>query len=188
MNQLKNVDTISEILQSMKKGNPEFILCVMSKEHRGYNHLKLISETEVSVITQCCLSTNKINDQYLALLALNINAKLGGTTWNYYHHFQSSLCFTFAQCTKPASLVPLVFYADQAAYRGRLYQEAIVDRHFQSSSSAQSVKAAFDKSLYKLCPNLENSMFFICFCWTTFFFVFVVAGVVSLKCHFVGIM
>lgn len=107
---------------------------------------------------------------------------------SYSSLYTYSLCFTFAQCTKPASLVPLVFYADQAAYRGRLYQEAIVDRHFQSSSSAQSVKAAFDKSLYKLCPNLENSMFFICFCWTTFFFVFVVAGVVSLKCHFVGIM
>ncbi|GKV36841.1 hypothetical protein SLEP1_g44931 [Rubroshorea leprosula] len=372
MSQLNNVNKISELLEGIKdrsyhkgKGHLQFILCVMATQHPGYKYLKWISETRVGIITQCCLSTNKMNDQYLALLAININAKLGGSNvellrplpgfeskghvmfvgadvnhpgsknstnpsiaavtasmnwpaanhyaarvrpqdprtekiqdfkemclehleayvklnkvrpdkimifrdgvsegqfdmvlneelsglkgafrsmnyfptitlvvaqkrhltrffpetkedgnskgnvptgtvvdtivddfsrFNFYlcshfgsigtskpthyqvlwdeHGFTSdgiqqliySMCFTSAQCTKPISLIPPVYYADLAAYRGRLYQEALMDWHSRaspassSSSSSQSNTAAFDKGLYKLCANLENAMFFI---------------------------
>ncbi|KAJ9174711.1 hypothetical protein P3X46_013327 [Hevea brasiliensis] len=78
-----------------------------------------------------------------------------------------AMCFTCAQCTKPVSLVPPVWYADRAAYRGRLYHDSI--EWYQSSAStpssssppSRSSMASFDEQLYKLHPNLENSMFFI---------------------------
>ncbi|KAF4362468.1 hypothetical protein CsatB_001389 [Cannabis sativa] len=67
-----------------------------------------------------------------------------------------SMCFTMARCTKPVSLVPPVYYADLAAYRGRLYHEAEMERSL-SSSSVSSVK----ERLFKLHDDLENEMFFI---------------------------
>ncbi|KAF5742348.1 protein argonaute 2-like [Tripterygium wilfordii] len=82
-----------------------------------------------------------------------------------------SLCFTCAQCTKPVSVVPPVWYADRAAYRGRLYHDAIELRKSSSSSSSSasaeaseatsSAVASFDEQLYRLHPNVENSMFFL---------------------------
>ena len=36
----------------------ELLICVMEKKHPGYNDLKRIAETEIGVITQCCLSSN----------------------------------------------------------------------------------------------------------------------------------
>ncbi|XP_017978098.1 PREDICTED: protein argonaute 2 [Theobroma cacao] len=379
MDYLNDKDFLQEMLEHIQrlsyergKGRLQFLLCVMSKQHPGYNFLKFISETKVGVMTQCCLSAgaNEAKDQYLANLALKINAKLGGLnveiiepllhfkgeghvmfvgadvnhpgfknstspsiaavvasmSWpvpnryaakirpqdprsekiqdfgemclelidsyvtlnkvkpakimifrdgvsetqfdmvlneelvgvkgafqamNYFptitvivaqkrhhtrffletkedggssgnvppgtvidstvvdpsgfhfhlfsqygsigtskstqyqvlwdeHRFSSdhiqqlihSMCFTFALCTKPVYLIPPVYYADLAAYRGRLYQDAL-DRKSQASSRrsssssslpaspSQPSAAAFNKSSYRVHPDLENSMFFI---------------------------
>ncbi|EOY27497.1 Argonaute protein group [Theobroma cacao] len=379
MDNLNDKDLLHEMLEHIQylsyekgKGRLQFLLCVMSKQHPGYNFLKFISETKVGVMTQCCLSAraNEAKDQYLANLALKINAKLGGLnveiiepllhfkgeghvmfvgadvnhpgfkdstspsiaavvasmSWpvpnryaakirpqdprsekiqdfgemclelidsyvtlnkvkpakimifrdgvsetqfdmvlneelvgvkgafqamNYFptitvivaqkrhhtrffletkedggssgnvppgtvvdstvvgpsgfhfhlfsqyssmgtskstqyqvlwdeHRFSSdhiqqlihSMCFTFALCTKPVYLIPPVYYADLAAYRGRLYQDAL-DRKSQASSRrsssssslpaspSQPSAAAFSKSSYRVHPDLQNSMFFI---------------------------
>ncbi|CAA6667391.1 unnamed protein product [Spirodela intermedia] len=50
------------------------------EEARGYGDLKRIAETAVGVVTQCCLYCNVAvpASQFLANLALKINAKLGG--------------------------------------------------------------------------------------------------------------
>ncbi|KAJ8763817.1 hypothetical protein K2173_003599 [Erythroxylum novogranatense] len=86
MNVLCNVGMLHQLLvnlndQALKiyKGKLQILLCIMSRKHPGYKYLKWISETKVGVVTQCCLSTSKINDQYLSNLALKINAKLGGS-------------------------------------------------------------------------------------------------------------
>ncbi|XP_034698816.1 protein argonaute 2-like [Vitis riparia] len=74
-----------------------------------------------------------------------------------------NLCFTFARCTKPVSLVPPVYYADLAAYRGRLYYDAIVAEVGASAatSSSSSAGAWLNDGLYRLHGALENMMFFI---------------------------
>ncbi|CAJ2650344.1 unnamed protein product [Trifolium pratense] len=83
------------------------------------------------------------------------------------------MCFTFARCTKPVSLVPPVYYADLAAYRGRLYYEARMSAqspgsavsssssHLASSSSSSTTSISNDPGFYKLHPNTENRMFFV---------------------------
>ncbi|KAJ1272773.1 hypothetical protein BS78_06G227800 [Paspalum vaginatum] len=71
-----------------------------------------------------------------------------------------NLCFVFARCTKPVSLATPVYYADLAAYRGRLYYEA--SKASGSSSSGSSAAGASDVgTLPRLHEDLEDIMFFI---------------------------
>ncbi|KAK1293740.1 Protein argonaute 2 [Acorus calamus] len=83
------------------------------------------------------------------------------------------LCFTFARCTKPVSLVPPVNYADNAAYRGRVYHEAQMElsnwRVSNAGSSSSSPSSSLMSlasvsggvSLPKVHKDIENSMFFL---------------------------
>ncbi|XP_058007094.1 protein argonaute 2 isoform X3 [Hevea brasiliensis] len=88
MNLLYEVDDLHQLLKSLNNESYEIggaglqiIVCVMPKEDPGYNNLKWISETKVGILTQCCLTKNcnTAKDQFLANLALKINAKLGGS-------------------------------------------------------------------------------------------------------------
>lgn len=78
-----------------------------------------------------------------------------------------NLCFVFARCTKPVSLATPVYYADLAAYRGRLYYEAAMmtsQRGMGSASSASSTSSAgtFDFTNFpRLHKDVEDNMFFI---------------------------
>lgn len=63
------------------------------------------------------------------------------------------LCYMFARCTKPVSLVPPVYYADLVAYRGRMYQEVVME--------LQSGGSSFDKFFYNHENHLKDSMFFV---------------------------
>ncbi|PQP99577.1 hypothetical protein Pyn_30159 [Prunus yedoensis var. nudiflora] len=80
------------------------------------------------------------------------------------------LCFTFARCTKPVSLVPPVYYADLVAYRGRLYHESMEGQSPASASSSSSSSSSassplsvgsLEERFSKLHADLENTMFFI---------------------------
>lgn len=81
-----------------------------------------------------------------------------------------NMCFTYARCTKPVSLVPPVYYADLVAYRGRMFQEVLMETnsprsttssYAASSSSSSSPTASFEQRFYDLHPDLQNIMFFV---------------------------
>ncbi|XP_062094973.1 protein argonaute 2-like isoform X2 [Humulus lupulus] len=87
MENFSSVETLGQFIDiQLKAARPklegplQLILCVMSRKDPGYKYLKWIAETKIGVVTQCCLANraNKVDGNYLANLALKINAKLGG--------------------------------------------------------------------------------------------------------------
>ncbi|XP_057846178.1 protein argonaute 2 [Cryptomeria japonica] len=77
--------TLTEIYTS-SQGKLQILICIMQEKHAGYKSLKLICETEIGLVTQCCLWDNvkrcgdtKYSSQYLANFALKVNAKVGGS-------------------------------------------------------------------------------------------------------------
>lgn len=78
-----------------------------------------------------------------------------------------NLCFVFARCTKPVSLATPVYYADLAAYRGRLYYEGMTmafptqERGSSSSSSSSAAAPAPAPEFPRLHEDIQNNMFFI---------------------------
>ncbi|GFZ07631.1 argonaute family protein [Actinidia rufa] len=89
MREFSSVAKIRSLLESVVKeangkckGRLQLIICVMPEQHQqGYNYLTWVSETEIGVLTQCCLAShaNEGEDNYMENLALKINAKLGGS-------------------------------------------------------------------------------------------------------------
>ncbi|CAN6289084.1 unnamed protein product [Urochloa humidicola] len=87
---LNNVGILESKLKKIQEdasGNLQLLICVMERKHRGYADLKRIAETSIGVVTQCCLYSNlsKLSFQFLANLALKINAKLGGCNVALYN-------------------------------------------------------------------------------------------------------
>ncbi|XP_072973895.1 protein argonaute 7-like [Typha angustifolia] len=87
---LNNVNTLECELRRIHEaasGNLQLLMCIMERRHRGYADLKRIAETCIGVVTQCCLYSNltKLTSQFLANLALKINAKLGGCNVAFYN-------------------------------------------------------------------------------------------------------
>ncbi|PQM40519.1 protein argonaute 2-like [Prunus yedoensis var. nudiflora] len=77
----QQLESIKEQAYKRSEGRLQLLVCVMARRDPGYKYLKWISETQIGIVTQCCLSgrANKANDEYLSYLALKINAKLGGS-------------------------------------------------------------------------------------------------------------
>nr|DAD43827.1 TPA_asm: hypothetical protein HUJ06_002057 [Nelumbo nucifera] len=79
----KHLSSICSRAKEISGGQLQILICAMTKKDPGYNNLKRICETEIGIVTQCCLSKNANKDrgldQYLANLALKLNAKLGGS-------------------------------------------------------------------------------------------------------------
>ncbi|KAL8150151.1 hypothetical protein V2J09_019959, partial [Rumex salicifolius] len=93
---LNNVGLLESKLSRIKKASSnslQLLLCLMEKKHKGYGDLKRIAETRVGVISQCCLypNLNRLTSQFLANLALKINAKVGGCTVALYNSLPSQI-------------------------------------------------------------------------------------------------
>ena len=79
---LRNV--FSQATQAVHAMDPraslELLVCIMNDKHVAYGDLKRICETDLGVVTQCCLTKHvrQLKSQYLANVALKINAKVGG--------------------------------------------------------------------------------------------------------------
>lgn len=93
---LNNVSLLESKLKKLHRAasnNLQLLICIMERKHNGYADLKRISETSIGVVSQCCLYPNltKLSSQFLANLALKINAKLGGCTVALYNSLHSQI-------------------------------------------------------------------------------------------------
>ncbi|XVE85807.1 hypothetical protein DITRI_Ditri17bG0121100 [Diplodiscus trichospermus] len=93
---LSNVTLLESKLKKIHRAasnNLQLLICIMEKKHKGYADLKRIAETSVGVVSQCCLYLNlgKLTSQFLANLALKINAKVGGCTVALYNSLPSQI-------------------------------------------------------------------------------------------------
>ncbi|XP_039114723.1 LOW QUALITY PROTEIN: protein argonaute 7-like [Dioscorea cayenensis subsp. rotundata] len=70
-----------------------------------------------------------------------------------------NLCYTFARCTKPVSLVPPAYYAHLAAYRGRLYLDR-TDSMSCSRTTLSRTSPLRTAPLPKLRDNVKRLMFY----------------------------
>ncbi|KAL5991783.1 Protein argonaute 7 [Asimina triloba] len=89
---LNNISVLESKLRKIHESASsklQLLICVMEKKHKGYADLKRIAETSVGFVSQCCLYSNlaKLSSQFLANLALKINAKVGGCTVALYNSF-----------------------------------------------------------------------------------------------------
>lgn len=96
MQLLNNVKLLESKLNKIHRAafnNLQLLICIMERKHKGYADLKRIAETSIGVVSQCCLYTNlgKLSSQFLANLALKINAKVGGCTVALYNSLPSQI-------------------------------------------------------------------------------------------------
>ncbi|KAL8035487.1 hypothetical protein ABFS82_12G097200 [Erythranthe guttata] len=86
-------------IYNSSSGNLQLLVCVMERKHKGYADLKRIAETRIGIVSQCCLYSNleKMSSQFLANLALKINAKVGGCTVALYNTLPSQIPRLFRQ-------------------------------------------------------------------------------------------
>ncbi|KAE8023197.1 hypothetical protein FH972_008926 [Carpinus fangiana] len=93
---LNNVSLLESKLKKIHKAasnNLQLLVCIMERKHKGYADLKRIAETSIGVVSQCCLYHNlsKLSSQFLANLALKINAKVGGCTVALFNSLPSQI-------------------------------------------------------------------------------------------------
>ena len=93
---LNNVSLLESKLKKIHTAalnNLQLLICIMERKHKGYADLKRIAETSIGVVSQCCLYQNlgKSSSQFLANLALKINAKMGGCTVALYNSLPSQI-------------------------------------------------------------------------------------------------
>ncbi|XP_061995215.1 protein argonaute 7 isoform X1 [Rosa rugosa] len=93
---LNNVSLLESKIKKIQRAasnNLQLLICVMERKHKGYADLKRIADTGVGVLTQCCLYSNlcRLSSQFLANLALKINAKVGGCTVSLYNSLPSQI-------------------------------------------------------------------------------------------------
>ncbi|KAL3636223.1 Protein argonaute 7 [Castilleja foliolosa] len=124
MHVLNNPTLLESKLKKIQydNSNLQLIICVMEKKHKGYADLKRIAETNIGVVSQCCLYSNlmNLNSQFLANLALKINVKIGGCTVALYN-----------------SAMPRIFGPDEPV----IYMGADVTHPHPSDDSGPSVAA-----------------------------------------------
>ncbi|KND03587.1 uncharacterized protein SPPG_01063 [Spizellomyces punctatus DAOM BR117] len=58
----------------------QLVLCIISQKHTVYNDIKRVAETQMGLMTQCCMSRQvlKLEAAYVGNLILKLNTKLGG--------------------------------------------------------------------------------------------------------------
>ncbi|XP_049383781.1 protein argonaute 2-like [Solanum stenotomum] len=163
----EELNDLVEAIYDSNKYKPEITLVVAQKRH----HTRLFPK-EGNVPPGTVVDTQIVHPFDFDFYLCSHFGQLGTSKATHYYvlwddnGFNSdslqkliyNLCFTFARCTKPVSLVPPVYYADLVAYRGRMFQEVLMEMNAPSSTTSS---VSFEQSFYKMHKDLQNIMFFV---------------------------
>uniref|UniRef100_A0A0V0HMK3 Putative ovule protein n=1 Tax=Solanum chacoense TaxID=4108 RepID=A0A0V0HMK3_SOLCH len=166
----EELNDLVEAIYDSNKYKPEITLVVAQKRH----HTRLFPK-EGNVPPGTVVDTQIVHPSDFDFYLCSHFGQLGTSKATHYYvlwddnGFNSdslqkliyNLCFTFARCTKPVSLVPPVYYADLVAYRGRMFQEVLMEMNSPRSTTSSSPTASFQQRFYDLHPDLQNIMFFV---------------------------
>ncbi|KAL3376735.1 hypothetical protein AABB24_003258 [Solanum stoloniferum] len=174
----EELNDLVEAIYESNKYQPAITLVVAQKRH----HTRLFP-MDGNVSPGTVVDTQIVHPSGFDFYLCSHYGQLGTSKATHYHvlfdenGFKSvdlqrliyNMCFTFARCTKPVSLVPPVYYADLVAYRGRMFQEVLKEmsssRSTTSSSEASSSSSSpidsFAQGFYDLHRDLQNTMFFV---------------------------
>ncbi|KAL4184488.1 hypothetical protein AMTRI_Chr10g1240 [Amborella trichopoda] len=103
LNSVSSLESKLRKIHELASNRLQLLICVMERKHRGYADLKRISETSIGIVSQCCLYQNLMTpgSQFLANLALKINAKTGGCTVALYNSLPAQMPRVFGD-SEPA--------------------------------------------------------------------------------------
>ncbi|TMW98185.1 hypothetical protein EJD97_004376 [Solanum chilense] len=169
---------LANAIYESNKYQPAITLVVAQKRH----HTRLFPK-EGNVSPGTVVDTQIVHPSGFDFYLCSHYGQLGTSKATHYHVLYDdngfisvdlqrliyNMCFTFARCTKPVSLVPPVYYADLVAYRGRMFQEVLMEmkspRSTTSSSEASSSSSSpidsFAQEFYDLHHDLKDIMFFV---------------------------
>ncbi|KAL3344853.1 hypothetical protein AABB24_024013 [Solanum stoloniferum] len=174
----EELNDLVEAIYESNKYQPAITLVVAQKRH----HTRLFP-MDGNVSPGTVVDTQIVHPSGFDFYLCSHYGQLGTSKATHYHvlydenGFRSvdlqrliyNMCFTFARCTKPVSLVPPVYYADLVAYRGRMFQEVLKEMNSsrsttsssEASSSSSSSIDSFAQRFYDLHRDLQNIMFFV---------------------------
>uniref|UniRef100_A0A803NA64 Uncharacterized protein n=1 Tax=Chenopodium quinoa TaxID=63459 RepID=A0A803NA64_CHEQI len=134
----KELLDLKDELRKIDNYHPTITLIVAQKRHLTRLFRAAHGDDENNIRPGMVVDTDIVHPSQFDFYLCSHCGSMGTSKPTHYHvlwddhkfspeklqQFIYHLCFTFAKCSKPVSLVPPIYYADRLAFRGRLYCDA----------------------------------------------------------------
>uniref|UniRef100_A0A803N6F1 Piwi domain-containing protein n=2 Tax=Chenopodium quinoa TaxID=63459 RepID=A0A803N6F1_CHEQI len=134
----KELLDLKDELRKIDNYHPTITLIVAQKRHLTRLFRAAQGDDENNIRLGTVVDTDIVHPSQFDFYLRSHYGSMGTSKPTYYHllwddhkfspeklqQFIYHLCFTFAKCSKPVSLVPPIYYANRLAFRGQLYCDA----------------------------------------------------------------